>query len=112
MVDGRGKPPPGNPLCSARPRLRAVGKPPNPDTSDGDSREVEALRLMNAHLRRELAALREREAEAQRLADRDDLTGLYNRRCMLEMLTSAIAEAGKLRHCVGLLFVDLNGFKR
>jgi diguanylate cyclase (GGDEF)-like protein len=39
------------------------------------------------------------------------LTGLYNRRRMLELLDSAITEATQLWQCVGLLFIDLNGFK-
>lgn len=73
--------------------------------------ELENLRSTNARLTRELAALREREAQAQRLADRDGLTGLYNRRRMLELLDSAIADAVQLRQRVGLLFIDLNGFK-
>ena len=74
-------------------------------------RELEALRASNAHLVRELAALKEREAQAQRLADRDALTGLYNRRRMLEFLEAAIGEAALQGQYVGLLFIDLNGFK-
>jgi diguanylate cyclase (GGDEF)-like protein len=90
---------------AARP-LRSVGRSP------GDARrELELLRATNAHLLRELAALKEREAQAQRLADRDGLTGLYNRRRMLELLDSAITEAAQQWQCVGLLFIDLNGFK-
>jgi diguanylate cyclase (GGDEF)-like protein len=84
------------------------GAMPDPDD---EHRELEALRCTNAHLVRELAELRAREAEAQRLADRDGLTGLYNRRRMLELLKSAIAEARQQWQCVGLLFIDLNGFK-
>jgi diguanylate cyclase (GGDEF)-like protein len=76
---------------------------------EGD--ELAALRSVNAQLRRELAELKVREAQAQRLADRDGLTGLYNRRRMFELLESAIAEAAQQRQCVGLLFIDLNGFK-
>ncbi len=78
-----------------------------PDEDD----ELQSLRSANARLRRELAALKEREAQAQRLADRDGLTGLYNRRRMLELLDSAITEAALQWQCVGLLFIDLNGFK-
>jgi len=73
--------------------------------------ELAALRSVNAQLRRELAELKVREAQAQRLADRDGLTGLYNRRRMFELLESAIAEAAQQWQCVGLLFIDLNGFK-
>jgi diguanylate cyclase (GGDEF)-like protein len=75
------------------------------------AQELEHLRSVNARLRRELAALQLREAEALRLADRDGLTGLYNRRRMLELLKVAIAEAGVHSLHVGLLFIDLNGFK-
>src|SRR5450631_2716512 len=74
-------------------------------------REVDTLRAINAYLLREIAALKAREAETQRLAERDGLTGLYNRRRMLELLESAIAEAQQQWQCVGLLFIDLNGFK-
>jgi diguanylate cyclase (GGDEF)-like protein len=78
---------------------------------EDDTRELEELRAINAHLINELKVLREREAEALQLADRDGLTGLYNRRRMLEMLESAIADANEQRLSVGLLFIDLNGFK-
>jgi diguanylate cyclase (GGDEF)-like protein len=73
--------------------------------------ELEFLRVVNARLVREVAELKEREAQALNLADRDGLTGLYNRRRMLELLDVAIAEAAQQSHCVGLLFIDLNGFK-
>ena len=76
-----------------------------------DSEELAALRSINAQLTRELAELKVREAQAQRLADRDGLTGLYNRRRMSEFLDSAIADAARQWQCVGLLFIDLNGFK-
>jgi diguanylate cyclase len=76
-----------------------------------EGRELESLRAINAHLLRELKVLREREAEAQQLADRDGLTGLYNRRRMLELLEVAITDANEQRLSVGLLFIDLNGFK-
>jgi diguanylate cyclase (GGDEF)-like protein len=73
--------------------------------------ELANLRAINAQLLQELVTLREREAQATRLADQDGLTGLYNRRRMLELLESAIADAARKEQCVGLLFIDLNGFK-
>jgi diguanylate cyclase (GGDEF)-like protein len=93
-------------MASAVPPLRDVGR-----NASEERRELERLRATNAYLTRELAVLKEREAQAQRLADRDDLTGLYNRRRMLELLESAITEAKQQWQCVGLLFIDLNGFK-
>jgi len=77
----------------------------------GERGEIEALRAVNARLLGELDALKEREAQAQRLADRDPMTGLYNRRRMTELLDSAIAQAAQQDECVGVLFIDLNGFK-
>lgn len=96
----------GEVMPSAVPPLRNVVRNPS-----DERREVETLRAANARLVRELAALKVREAQAQRLADRDSLTGLYNRRRMLELLDSVIAEAAQQWQCVGLLFIDLNGFK-
>jgi diguanylate cyclase (GGDEF)-like protein len=75
-------------------------------------RELDTLRSINAHLVREVAILKQREAQAQRLADRDGLTGLYNRRRMLELLDTALGDAAGEHQRVGLLFVDLDGFKR
>jgi diguanylate cyclase (GGDEF)-like protein len=74
-------------------------------------REVESLQSQNAALMQELAALKAREAETQKLAERDGLTGLYNRRRMFELLEASIADAAGQGQSVGLLFIDLNGFK-
>ena len=74
-------------------------------------REVAALRMVNAHLIREIARLKQREAQVQWLAERDALTGLYNRRRLLEQTEAAITEAARNQQRVGLLFIDLDGFK-
>jgi len=76
------------------------------------SAELSALRAINARLLREIEVLKEREAHALRLADRDGLTGLYNRRRMSELLADEIAESARRRRQLGLLFIDLDGFKR
>jgi len=73
--------------------------------------ELVKLRRVNSQLLRELAVVRQRELQMQHLADRDALTGLFNRRRLLELLESAIADGARRGQCVGLLFVDLNGFK-
>jgi diguanylate cyclase (GGDEF)-like protein len=86
--------------------------PPAGTPQSGSAAEVAALRSINARLLREIAALREREAHALRLADRDGLTGLYNRRRMSELVALAIDEAERGGHQLGILFVDLDGFKR
>jgi diguanylate cyclase len=81
-------------------------------TTANQSAELSTLRAINARLLREIEVLREREAHALRLADRDGLTGLYNRRRMSELLADAIAESSRHRQQLGLLFIDLDGFKR
>jgi diguanylate cyclase (GGDEF)-like protein len=78
----------------------------------GSVAEVAALRSINERLLREIAVLKEREAHALRLADRDGLTGLYNRRRMSELVAAAVDEAKCGGHQLGILFVDLDGFKR
>jgi diguanylate cyclase (GGDEF)-like protein len=95
----------GEPLPGVRPLASVLANPTD------ERREIESLRATIALLVRELAALKEREQQAQRLAHRDELTGLYNRRRMRELLDSAIAEAARHGQRVGLLFIDLNGFK-
>jgi len=58
-------------------------------------REIDTLRSINAPLVEQVAALKRREAQARHLAGRDGLTGLHNRRRMLELLDSGIAEAAR-----------------
>jgi len=101
----------GEGISSSAAPLRKVVPDPNVERAEVEGGELEALRSTNAQLLRELAALKEREAQAQRLADRDGLTGLYNRRRMLELLESAISEAAQQWQRVGLLFMDMIGFK-
>lgn len=82
-----------------------------PAAGGGLAAELETLRSINARLLREIALLRQREAHALRLADRDGLTGLYNRRRMPELIGQAIDEAALLGRRLGVLFIDLDGFK-
>jgi len=92
--------------------VAAVSAQSDPASDIREARlEIDALRSINAQLVREVAALKRRETHALRLADRDGLTGLYNRRRMFELLGGAIADAARHDHRVGLLFVDLDGFK-
>jgi diguanylate cyclase (GGDEF)-like protein len=83
-----------------------------PVISQSMAAQLATLRSINARLLREIAALKEREAHALRLADRDGLTGLYNRRRMSELIAAAIEDAQRSGHQLGILFVDLDGFKR
>jgi diguanylate cyclase (GGDEF)-like protein len=84
---------------------------PVPTTVLEARREIDTLRSINAHLIRQIEVLKEREAQALRLADRDGLTGLYNRRRMQELLETAVSAASQQKQRVALLFIDLDGFK-
>lgn len=54
---------------------------------------------------------RQREQSMHELALTDQLTGLPNRRSLLERLPAVLAEATRKKTMVGLLFVDLDRFK-
>lgn len=51
------------------------------------------------------------EAKLVELAERDPLTNLYNRRRFVEELDRMIADASRRRSQVGLIAMDLDGFK-
>ncbi|MBC7416132.1 MAG: EAL domain-containing protein [Herminiimonas sp.] len=59
----------------------------------------------------EVTALRKNEAEISRLAFTDVLTGLPNRRHLIDRLSQVIDEARQDRVFHGLLFLDLDNFK-
>ncbi len=56
--------------------------------------------------------LRRRNAELSRLAVTDPLTGLGNRTLLFDRLELALADARRTGALVGILFCDLDGFKR
>jgi diguanylate cyclase (GGDEF)-like protein len=63
---------------------------------------------MNAQLEDTVAA---RTAELQELLMRDVLTGLPNRRALMQALPEALARAARLSRPCGVLFIDMDGFK-
>lgn len=70
-----------------------------------------AMSEMVARLVVHIRAARSLKKLSQR-ADRDDLTGLYNRRGVLSALHHARARQAHEGGALGLLMIDLNGFKR
>lgn len=65
-----------------------------------------------------LCLLKRRQALLRRirmlevLSREDDLTGLYNRRHVEELLAGALSSARRHHHAVSILFIDVDGFKR
>lgn len=73
-----------------------------------ERRHRAALEQMNAHLEETVAA---RTAELEGLLMRDLLTGLPNRRALMQTLPEAMARAARLRRPCAVLFLDMDGFK-
>jgi diguanylate cyclase (GGDEF)-like protein len=69
----------------------------------------EALEAMNARLEATVAA---RTAELQELLMRDMLTGLPNRRALMQALPEAMARAARVGRPCAVLFLDMDGFKQ
>ncbi|MBC7938976.1 MAG: diguanylate cyclase [Chitinophagaceae bacterium] len=67
---------------------------------------------LTASFNRLLAKLGDKQAELERLAHHDSLTGLPNRKLLLDRLQQGLARAQRHGSSVALLFMDLNGFKR
>ncbi|GAA0845291.1 diguanylate cyclase [Paenibacillus glucanolyticus] len=59
-----------------------------------------------------LHRLHESLRQSESLAHRDDLTGLYNRRYFNARLSSSLLEADRTGSRVGLLYMDMNRFKK
>jgi len=72
---------------------------------------IQTLTGINSRLNRELIELARREAQVRGFAYHDELTGLPNRRLLLDRLNQAVAQAARQHKHVVLLLVDLDGFK-
>jgi len=64
-----------------------------------------------AAIERDITQRKSNEQEIERLAFYDPLTGLPNRRLLLDRLQHALALAARNRHSGALLFIDLDNFK-
>lgn len=74
-------------------------------------KNYEALVEANSLLRSKLIATEVQAAAANYLAYHDALTGLPNRRLLLDRLSQAIAQAARQKKNVALVFFDVDGFK-
>src|SRR4029077_1379675 len=74
-------------------------------------RKLEALAEANSYLRSKLMEVERKMVMASHLAYHDALTGLPNRRLLLDRLNHAIARPSRHRRRVALVFFDVDGFK-
>jgi diguanylate cyclase len=81
-------------------------------SNDSGKREAGSLRQSVARLRRKIERLEREVILAHRFAYHDSLTGLPNRCLMLDRLKQALAQATRQHKKVGVLLVDLDGFKK
>ena len=73
---------------------------------------IDALETEGLLLKHQVALLQRTVAQARQLACHDELTGLPNRRLLLDRYKQAVALAQRQGRRVGLLFLDLNEFKK
>jgi diguanylate cyclase len=74
-------------------------------------REIDTLRRRESALKQRVAALLKAIAKARRFAYHDELTGLPNRRLLMDRFDQAVALAERRHKQVALLFLDIDGFK-
>lgn len=74
-------------------------------------KELAAQAKTNIALQRKLIRLEKRAVDVSYLAYHDALTGLPNRRLLLDRLNQAIAQAARQKKIVALVFFDVDGFK-
>lgn len=75
---------------------------------DSERRHRDALEHMNTQLE---ATVAKRTAELRELLMRDALTGLPNRRALMQMLPESMGRAAALGHPCAVMFLDMDGFK-
>ncbi|MDV6345617.1 putative bifunctional diguanylate cyclase/phosphodiesterase [Nitrosomonas sp. Is37] len=73
--------------------------------------QMRNLKKINAALETEIIERRQAEERAHGLATRDALTGLLNRRSLVEHLEEAIARASRQKKGLAVLFLDMDHFK-
>lgn len=73
--------------------------------------EIDTLCKRVSLLQEEIVVLQEVAEKAQMLAHRDELTGLPNRRLLIDRFHQAVAQSDRQHKQIALVFLDLDGFK-
>lgn len=112
-------------LCEGIPSCLATGAWRGESTlADGHGNEIPVSLVLAAHrdaaggppmisaIAWDISEHKQTEERLLHQAMHDDLTGLPNRTLLLDRLTKALHSAERHRRQVGLLFIDLDGFKQ
>ena len=74
-------------------------------------KQMRELKRNNKALEAEITVRRKAEQRAHELAIKDPLTGLYNRRSLIERLEESIKHAKRSKEQIALMFLDMDRFK-
>jgi diguanylate cyclase (GGDEF)-like protein len=74
-------------------------------------RQIDELLVQDSLLKQQVALLEKAAQKAQQFAYHDDLTGLPNRRLLLDHFDQSVARGVRHHTEVAILFLDLDGFK-
>jgi diguanylate cyclase len=74
-------------------------------------RQIDTLLIQNSLLKQEVALVQEAAAKARQFAYHDELTGLPNRRLLLDHFNQAVARGARRHNQVAVLLLDLDRFK-
>ncbi len=77
----------------------------------GISRDITKRKHAEQRLQEQSAQLAAQAEELEKLASRDELTGLYNRRGLISMGAQILYDARRSGSSLGVLFIDLDGMK-
>jgi diguanylate cyclase (GGDEF)-like protein len=75
-------------------------------------RQIDELRRRDSLLKKQVALLEQEVMEAHRYTYHDELTGLPNRRLLLDRFVQAVARTERQHKQMVLLFLDVDGFKQ
>lgn len=93
-------------------QLQAQAEESRRMTAELRSQRLQDLELANRELELEVAERKQAEQRAHELSTRDPLTGLVNRRSLIQHLEHAVASCDRRRSQFALLFLDLDEFKQ
>jgi diguanylate cyclase (GGDEF)-like protein len=81
------------------------------EESNAARQQIDVYADTLSRLRQKVIRLEQEVAQVRHFAYHDELTGLPNRSLLLDRLNQAIVQAARQRKQVGLLLLDLDGFK-